>query len=175
MKILFVCLGNICRSPLAAGILRKQVMELGLGWQVDSAGLANKFVGCTADPRVVEVAQKHRIDLLDHKVRKFQNSDFVVYDVILTMSDDLARRLVAKAANVAQADKIWLLPDFLDGLADTIDLPDPYFWEVPLFESLFYKIEAACVRVVETFNTPDIMELFEETVSSNALTYELRT
>jgi len=174
MKILFVCLGNICRSPLAAGILQKQVNQLGLNWQIASAGLANKYVGCTADPRVVTVAQKHHIDLSQHTARKFQLVDFDKYDMIITMDDELASRLRAKATTLPQADKIWLLPDFLDGLANNVDMPDPYFWEVPLFETLYYKIASACQVILETYNTPDILELFEETVVGNGLVLERR-
>ena len=164
-----VCLGNICRSPLAVGILQKQVDKLGLNWQISSAGLANKYVGCTADPRVVAVAQKHGIDLSQHTARKFQVADFDQYDMIITMDDELASRLRAKAMTLPQADKIWLLPDFLDGLANNVDMPDPYFWEVPLFETLYYKITSACQVILETYNTPDILELFEETVVGNGL------
>ena len=174
MKILFVCLGNICRSPLAVGILQKQVNDLGLDWQVASAGLANKYIGCTADPRVVQVANKHGIDLSNHIARKFQSSDFDKYDMLITMNDDLASKIRAKANNLTQADKVWLLPDFLDGLAEEINLPDPYFWEVPLFESLFHKIEAACQILILTFNTPDILALFDDTVTRNALDLEQR-
>jgi len=174
MKILFVCLGNICRSPLAAGILQKQVRELGLNWQVESAGLANKYVGCAADPRVLGVAQKHGIDISQHIARKFQLTDFDRYDMIITMDDGLASRLRSKAMTLPQADKIWLLPDFLHGLANDVDMPDPYFWEVPLFETLYYKIASACQVILETYNTPDVLELFEETVVGNGLVLERR-
>jgi len=174
MKILFVCLGNICRSPLAAGILQKKVRELGLNWQIESAGLANKYVGCTADPRVVEVAQKHGIDLSHHIARKFQVADFDQYDMIITMDDELASRLRTKAMTLPQADKIWLLPDFLDGLASNVDMPDPYFWEVPLFETLYYKIASACEVVITTFNSPDILMLFDATVAANPIAWAKR-
>ena len=70
MKILFVCLGNICRSPMAAGILKKLVTDLDMDWQIASAGLANKYVGCSADSRVIEVARKHGINLSSHIARK---------------------------------------------------------------------------------------------------------
>lgn len=169
MKILFVCLGNICRSPLAAGILQKQVRELGLNWKIESAGLANKYIGCSADPRVEEVAQKHGIDVSHHIARKFQVADFDQYDMIITMDDELAKRLGDKALTFAHTDKIWLLPDFLDGLADNLDMPDPYFWELPLFESLFFKIESACQVIINTFNTPDILDLFENTMIRSTL------
>lgn len=169
MKILFVCLGNICRSPLAVGVLKKQIQYLGLNWQVESAGLANKYVGCAADSRVVEVAKKHNIDLSQHIARKFEVADFDRYDMVITMDDELASRLRAKAMTLPQADKIWLLPDFLDGLANNVDMPDPYFWEVPLFETLYYKMESACRVILETYNTADILALFEDRMFANAL------
>ncbi len=168
MKILFVCLGNICRSPLAAGVLQNQVDQLNLNWQIASAGLANKYVGCTTDPRVVEVAQRHGVDLSQHIARKFQLSDFEEYDMLITMDDELASRLRAKASNLSQIDKVWLLPDFLIGLGDNVDMPDPYFWDIELFETLFEKIKKACQLIVETYNTPDILDLFEDTVTTNS-------
>ena len=170
MKILFVCLGNICRSPLAAGVLQKQVDKLNLNWQITSAGLANKYVGCSADPRVVTVGERHGVDISKHIARKFQVNDFVEYDLIITMDDELANRLRAKAINLPQADKVWLLPDFLVGLGDNMDMPDPYFWDIELFESLFTKMETACQLIVETYNTPNIIDLFEDTVITNSLT-----
>ena len=168
MKILFVCLGNICRSPLAEGVLQKQVDQLNLNWQIASAGLANKYVGCTADPRVVAVAKRHGVDLTQHIARKFQISDFDQYDRIITMDDELANRLRAKANNLTQADKVGLLPDFLIGLGENMDIPDPYFWDIELFEPLFLKIESACQLIVETYNAPDILDLFEDAMTSNA-------
>ncbi len=169
MKILFVCLGNICRSPLAVGALQKQVDNLNLNWQIDSAGLANKFVGCGADPRVVTISKRHGVDLSHHIARKFQASDFDQYDMIITMDNDLVTRLKAKAVNLAQVDKVWLLPNFLVGLGNEIDMPDPYLWDMELFESLFLKMETASKLIVETYNTPDILDLFEDTVKLNAL------
>lgn len=169
MKLLFVCLGNIIRSPLAAGILQKQVNDLGLDWQIASAGMANKYVGCTADPRVVEVAKKYGVNLSKHIAKKFQTSDFDQYDMIITMDDELANRIRAKANNLPQTDKVWLLPDFLEGLAEQLEIPDPYFWEIPLFESLFFKIESACRVIVHTFNAPDILDLFDDTMAQSAL------
>ncbi len=169
MKILFVCLGNICRSPLAVGVLQKQVDQLNLNWLINSAGLANKYVGCTADPRVLTVAKRHGVDLSQHIARKFQISDFDQYDRIITMDDELANRLRTKAFNLNQADKVGVLPDFLIGLGENMDIPDPYFWDTELFESLFLKIETACQLIVETYNTPDILDFFEDTMTTDAL------
>ncbi len=172
MKILFVCLGNICRSPLAAGILQQKAEKLGLDWEIASTGLANKFLGCTVDPRVEEVAKKHGVNLSNHIARKFQPSDFEYYDMLITMDDELAKRLRAKATNLPQTDKVWLLADFLENLGETVDIPDPYFWDTELFESLYVKMEQACQLIITTYNVPDIMILFEETVVENALELE---
>ncbi len=169
MKILFVCLGNICRSPLAMGTLNQQAQKLGLNWQIDAAGLANKYIGCPADSRVIEVANRHGVDLSYHIARKFKIVDFDQYDMIITMDDELEKRLRAKALTLAQTDKLFLLTDFLEGLAENIDMPDPYFWDISLFESLFVKMEEACRLIIATYNTPNILELFEHTVNINAL------
>lgn len=168
MKTLFVCLGNICRSPLAVGVLGKQVARQSLNWQIDSAGLANKYVGCAADLRVIAVAQRHGIDLSNHTARKFQPNDFDQYDRIITMDNELANRLRAKAANATQLDKVCLLSDFLVGLEKNMDMPDPYFWDIELFESLFFKMETACRGLVERYNTPNLID-FEQTMKPNTL------
>jgi len=167
MKILFVCLGNICRSPIAAGILQQQTKRLGLNWQIASAGLANKYVGWTADPRAKAVAISHGIDLSNHIAQKFQVQHFDQYEMVIAMDDDLANRLRAKALTLSQADKVWVLADFLDGLADNVDMTDPYFGGIELFESLYLKMEQACQLIVEIYNVPDIFDLFDGTMTSN--------
>jgi len=85
-----------------------------------------------------------------------------------------ARHFFYKATTLAQADKIWLLPDFLDGLGDNLDIPDPYFWEVSLFETMYCKMKTACEMIITTFNSPDILDLFEDTVMANGVILERR-
>ena len=85
MKILMVCLGNICRSPLAHGILQDKISKLGLGWEIESAGTGSWHIGNLPDPRSIEIAQTHGIDITYQKARQFRSSDFDDYDLIYAM------------------------------------------------------------------------------------------
>ncbi len=83
MKILMVCLGNICRSPLAEGIMKQKIQKHNLDWQVDSAGTISYHEGETPDLRSIEVAQKHGLDITGQRSRPLQLADFNNFDLIL--------------------------------------------------------------------------------------------
>jgi protein-tyrosine phosphatase len=85
MKILMVCLGNICRSPLAHGILEHLVIQKGLNWEIDSAGTGNWHVGQQPDHRSIAVAEKYGIDISGQCCRQFEVSDFDRFDHIFVM------------------------------------------------------------------------------------------
>jgi len=85
MNILMVCLGNICRSPLAEGIMKKMIKDRGLKWNVDSAGTASYHAGSMPDKRSVQIARQHGIDIRDQKSRQIRDIDFYNYDLILAM------------------------------------------------------------------------------------------
>ena len=82
MKLLFVCLGNICRSPLAEGILKKHAQEKGLDWEIDSAGTSGWHVGELPDRRSIATAKQYGIDITDQRSRQFQKADFENFDLI---------------------------------------------------------------------------------------------
>jgi protein-tyrosine phosphatase len=88
MKILMVCLGNICRSPLAHGILEHLVKEKNLNWEIDSAGTGNWHIGEKPDRRSIAVAQKYGVDITNQSCRQFDITDFEKYDHILTMDQN---------------------------------------------------------------------------------------
>jgi len=163
MKILFVCIGNICRSPLAAGILKQHLKEHSLDWQIDSAGLANKYVGCKADLRAQIIAERFGINISNHTARKFQVTDFEQYDMVITMDSDLAERLKVKSSSLFQRNKIWLLTDFLDGLDKNEEVLDPYFMDVEYFEPLYLKIEKACKNIIKTYNVSNTLTSYNAT------------
>jgi protein-tyrosine phosphatase len=85
MKILMVCLGNICRSPLAEGIMKSRATEAGLSWIVDSAGTGYWHTGELPDRRSIQVGRKHGIDITDQRARQFQPDDFERFDRIFVM------------------------------------------------------------------------------------------
>lgn len=119
MKILMVCLGNICRSPLAEGIMQHLVAEAGLNWEIDSAGTGNWHVGQGPDRRSTREAQKHGVDISKQVCRQFSVDDFDEFDVIVVMDKNNYRDVISHARNDSDKAKVRLL------LGDR-DVPDPY-------------------------------------------------
>lgn len=140
MKILMVCLGNICRSPLAHGIMGHLAKQNGLNWEIDSAGTGAWHSGEAPDKRSVKVAQSHGIDISTQRARQFQVSDFENFDRILVMDQENLKNVLALAQNEEQKAKVALL------LGDEI-VPDPY-WDNNLFEPVFQMIEKACHQFI---------------------------
>lgn len=141
MKILMVCLGNICRSPLAHGIMEQMASEQGLDWEVDSAGTGNWHVGEAPDRRSIRTARAHGIDISNQVCRLFKISDFDIYDHILVMDRNNLSDILAMARNEQDAQKVRLL------LGDKI-VPDPYY-DDSQFEPVFGLIEEGCRAIIE--------------------------
>lgn len=150
IKVLFVCLGNICRSPAAEGCFRALLARRGLAKRVfvDSAATSNFQIGRPPDPRAQAVARRRGLDLSDLRARQVQHADFHRFDHILAMDrtilDDL--RMICGAAARARVGP------FLEGSSGVacVDVPDPYLErDVEAFERMFDQIEAGCVRFLE--------------------------
>ena len=141
MKILMVCLGNICRSPLAEGVMQHLAKENGLDWEVDSAGTGNWHVGEGPDHRSTRTARNHGIDISGQVCRLFKISDFDTFDHIFVMDKNNLSDILAKARNAADAQKVKLL------LGDKI-VPDPYY-EDEQFEPVFNMIEEGCKEIIK--------------------------
>jgi protein-tyrosine phosphatase len=136
-----VCLGNICRSPLAEGILRHLATQKGLDWEIDSAGTGNWHVGHPPDRRSIKVAQQHGIDISDLRGRQFQTADFDAFDRIFAMDLENYRAILLKARTDEDKAKLQLLLD------DQQPVPDPYYDDA-LFEPVYKMIYAACEKIV---------------------------
>ncbi len=136
MKILMVCLGNICRSPLAEGIMQHLVKQNGLDWEVDSAGTGHWHVGEGPDRRSVRVAHNNGIDISSQVCRVFNVDDFDRFDHILVMDKNNLRDVLAKTRNNADRNKVSLL------LGDK-QVPDPYY-DNAQFAPVFKLIEQGC-------------------------------
>jgi protein-tyrosine phosphatase len=141
MKILMVCLGNICRSPLAEGILRHLATQQGLNWEIDSAGTGNWHVGDPPDHRSVKVARQYGIDISSLRGRQFQAADFDRFDRIFAMDLDNYRDILLKARTDADKAKLQLLLD------DQQPVPDPWYDDA-LFEPVYKMIHDACEKIV---------------------------
>jgi protein-tyrosine phosphatase len=138
MRVLFVCLGNICRSPLAEGVFRKTVERAGLEGQfeIDSAGTGGWHVGDPPDPRMQETAARHGIDISTLRARRFRASDFEEYDLILAM-DRQNLHDILRMAMAGQRSRVKLFRAFDPDEAGSLDVPDPYYGGRDGFEDVF--------------------------------------
>lgn len=141
MKILMVCLGNICRSPLAHGIMETMAKERGLAWEVESAGTGNWHIGEPPDSRSIRAARNHGIDISGQICRLFRADDFDYYDHIYVMDKNNLNDVLRIAGNKADANKVRML------LGDKI-VPDPYYDDTQ-FEPVFKMIEEGCKKIIE--------------------------
>lgn len=143
-KVLMVCLGNICRSPLAEGILRSKVDVTRI--TVDSAGTGGWHVGELPDPRSIEVARKNGLDITYQRGRKFSTYDFETYDHIFVMDNSNYRDVVAMANSEDEIAKVQLiLEELFPG--DNVDVPDPYYGGHNGFENVFRMLDEACDKI----------------------------
>jgi len=148
MRIIMVCLGNICRSPLAEGILRHKLTLLGLKYEVDSAGTANYHVGSKPDPRSIQVASNRGIDISKLRGRQFTSSDFDTFDYILVMDKQNQLNVKKLARNQHDEEKIHLLCSFQDNLTSS-EVPDPYYGTLKDFEKVYDLLD----EVIDSFIT----------------------
>lgn len=146
-RILMVCLGNICRSPLAAGILANKMQEHGMEAVVHSAGTANYHVGEPADKRSIATAHKHNIDITQHTGRQLSTDDFDSYDTIYAMDRDNYRNILSKARNDKDKAKIKLLMNEVLP-HENLEIPDPYYGGAEGFENVYRMINMASDEIV---------------------------
>ena len=141
MKILMVCLGNICRSPIAHGVMDYLVKKEGLDWEVDSAGTGSYHIGQQPDLRSIAVAKKRGIDISAHKARKFIPADFKRFDKIFVMDNNNYSAVVSLTDEAKERAKVKLfIPD--------ASVQDPYFDDV-LFEPVFEQIITQCEKLLK--------------------------
>ena len=146
MKILMVCLGNICRSPLAEGILQHKVNEAGLSWKVESAGTNSYHIGEPPHHLSQKVAQLNGINICDQRARRFKPSDLEEYDLLYAMSKDVIDDMKTMAGNNWQQEKVKLLMDELHP-GQQKDVPDPWYGPEPGYHEVYKMIEAACDKI----------------------------
>lgn len=142
-KILMVCLGNICRSPLAQGILESKITS---NTVVDSAGTAAYHVGNPPDPRSIAVAKQNGIPISQFRARKFTREDFKNFNHIYVMDQSNYKDVIGLAETREEQEKVSLL------LPDEKEVPDPYYGDSEGFESCYSLLDDACTQIVKKLN-----------------------
>ena len=139
-----VCLGNICRSPLAEGILSSKLPSN--KFYIDSAGTANYHIGHPPDRRSVEIAKKNQIDITKQRGRQLQVSDFDRFDIIYVMDNSNYQNVIQLARNEKDAKKVKLILNELYS-NENMDVPDPYYGGDFGFKNVFEMLNEACDRI----------------------------
>lgn len=145
MKVLMVCLGNICRSPLAHGILQNMIVEHGLSWEVDSCGTSGFHNGDLPDRRSIDVARSHNLDITDQRSRQLTVEDTRDFDLLVAM-DQSNYNNIKKLAHPSDHHKLRLMLNY-SFPGENRKVPDPYYEGG--FESVYKMIAVACKKLIE--------------------------
>jgi protein-tyrosine phosphatase len=154
VKVCFVCLGNICRSPLAQGVFEGLVENEGLQGQIiiSSAGVGNWHIGNPPDSRMQQTAQKHGISL-NSRARQFQDTDFEDIDLVLAMDHSNLNALQKMRPEVELKDKLFLFRSFDPNSNNNLEVPDPYYGGDQGFEMVYQIVERTCPKILEYLKT----------------------
>lgn len=149
MNILMVCLGNICRSPLAEGILKKKIEENKLNWSVDSAGTGAWHIGEQPDRRSITIARIYGIDISGQRARQLKPVDLDRFDLILAMDSSNYQNIIRNAITKEQEEKVHLIMNFFNPGRNE-NVPDPY-WDDNGFEKVYEMLDKACEKIIEIY------------------------
>ena len=141
IKILMVCLGNICRSPLAEGILASKLPKD--KFIVDSAGTGSWHIGRQPDERSIAIAKKNKLDISQQKGRQFTKSDFDTFDYIYVMDNSNYQDVMQLSKNKSDKEKVQLILNELFP-NENVDLPDPYYGVANGFEVVYKMLDETC-------------------------------
>ncbi|HSC40599.1 MAG TPA: low molecular weight protein-tyrosine-phosphatase [Chitinophagaceae bacterium] len=155
MKILMVCLGNICRSPLAEGILQQKALAAGLDWTIDSAGTNGYHTGEAPHRLSQKVALANGIDISKQKARQFLTADLQRFDKIYAMAGDVIDEMKWIAGNQYNGQKVALLLNELYPGRNK-DVPDPWYGPEPGYHHVFDLIDKACDKIIEKYKTTPV-------------------
>jgi len=142
-----VCLGNICRSPLAEGILQHKANENSLTIEVDSAGTTAYHVGNLPDERSIEVAKKYEIDLTNQRARQFQAKDFQEFDLIYAMDAENYNNILKLSSSKEDEEKVKLILNEIEPESNS-SVPDPYYGGKDGFENVYQMLDLACDKII---------------------------
>jgi protein-tyrosine phosphatase len=151
LKVLMVCLGNICRSPMAHGLLQHKVKQLGLPWIVDSAGTSDWHRGSQPDSRAVDCMKRHHIDITEQRSRPFIKNDFKEFDLIYVMDRANLEDVLMLTTNEDDQQKVALIMSTVYEQR-LIDVPDPYYGVGEKgFENVFDMLDEATDAIIERY------------------------
>ena len=148
MRILFVCMGNICRSPTAEGVMRRLLEDEGLDVEIDSAGTGGWHAGEPPDERATLAARRRGVTL-EGAARQVRPDDFRRFDLLIALDRSNLRELLARAPDEEAAEKVRLLREFDPAADGDLDVPDPYYGGDRGFETVLDMVEAACRGLID--------------------------
>jgi low molecular weight protein-tyrosine phosphatase len=148
MRILFVCMGNICRSPTAEGVMRRLLEDEGLDVEIDSAGTGGWHAGEPPDQRATLAARRRGITL-EGAARQIRPDDFRRFDLLIALDRANLRELLAVAPDEEAAEKVRLLREFDPAAGGDLDVPDPYYGGDRGFETVLDMVERACRGLID--------------------------
>lgn len=150
MKVLMVCLGNICRSPLAHGLLREKAQDHTLNVEVDSAGTSGFHVGEAPDPRMRETAKKFGLNIDDLRARQFTSQDFNDFDLIYAMDQSNLKNILSLATSESDKNKVHLILNESNP-GNNLEVPDPYYGGDQGFIDVYNMLDLATDKIIEKY------------------------
>lgn len=151
-RVLLVCLGNICRSPMAEGILRDLAKKNNIEIELDSAGTGNSHIGQAPDPRSISTALQFGIDISQLRARQFTVKDFNNFDIIYVMDKSNQADVLKLARSSEDENKVHLFLDLIKNNKSK-DVPDPWFGNLDVFNDVFHLLYTASENYVAQYNT----------------------
>ncbi|MBU1370663.1 MAG: low molecular weight phosphotyrosine protein phosphatase [Bacteroidetes bacterium] len=148
MNVLFICLGNICRSPMAEGILKKMYHDFGIKATVESAGFESFHINDNPDPRAIQVAAKHNIDLSEKKARLFLKSDFDRFDHIYVMDTQNMGDVTDLVRSDSDLKKVDYLMNVIEPGSNKV-ISDPFLSGIEDCEKVFNTLWKACQQIAK--------------------------
>lgn len=150
MKILMVCLGNICRSPMAEGILYAKAIAAGLDWEIDSAGTESYHVGEKPHKNSILTCKENGMDISHQRARRIQIADFEKFDIIYALATDVYEEIEAIAKNKTNMQKVKLLLDEISP-NEKRSVKDPYYGTKVDYEDVFALLDEVCEVIVQKY------------------------
>lgn len=150
MRILFVCLGNICRSPIAEGVMRSYVEQYHLNWEIASAGTESSHIGSAPHRHSQKVCLQHGVDISGQRARKFTKELYDRFDKVYAMSDDVYDKVLEIIGADADSSKLQLfLNELMPG--SNASVPDPWYGDEAGYKPVYEMIDKTCREILKRY------------------------